>query len=399
MIKSDFKKNITISILLVVCIYFLWKFGILYSYSLAPVIKDNHLHLFADWALIPKLGICHRAGFDIYYATSCFDYALNMGNILLYIPYFPSLEKFYFFYFPFIIGFLFIYSIVSLIKPKKFIEYFLLILIIFAPPSLLVLERGNFDIIIFLMIILMVYSTSSILNFVILTFVSLAKYYPIALMVNFFIEKKRNIRQVIIVLLLFILSITFLFYLTGESLQLLQHKMKIVTSTWGNQFSIKGLSLVLKKLKHFDYSTVLFISYIFFIFSSIVSFKIFQKSNFISKVNISFFEEKLFILGSNLSIAVYLISDNVHYREIFLILLLPLVIKLKDSFKIKIFKYLFYFILFRYIFIIFANYFIMFKKYFTFIYIKAFSDIVLVSLFTAICVIINIEILKQYKKK
>jgi len=131
----------------------------------------------------------------------------------------------------------------------------------------------------------------------------------------------------------------------------------------------------------------------------LVSFKIFQKSNFISKVNISFFEEKLFILGSNLSIAVYLISDNVHYREIFLILLLPLVMKLKDSFKIKIFKYLFYFILFRYIFFIFANYFIMFKKYFTFIYIKAFSDIVLVSLFTAICVIMNIEILKQFKKK
>ena len=191
----------------------------------------------------------------------------------------------------------------------------------------------------------------------------------------------------------------FFFYLTGESLELIQHKLKIISPTWGNQFSIRSLSLVLKKLKDFDYSMVLIISYIFFIFSSIVSFKIFQKSNFISKINISFFEEKLFILGSNLSIAVYLISDNVHYREIFLILLLPLVIKLKDSFKIKIFKYLFYFVLFRYIFLIFSNYFIMFKKYFAFIYIKAFSDLVLVSLFTAVCVIINIEILKQYKKK
>ena len=154
-----------------------------------------------------------------------------------------------------------------------------------------------------------------------------------------------------------------------------------------------------EELNDFDYSMVLIISYIFFIFFSIVSFKIFQKSNFISKVNISFFEEKLFILGSNLSIAVYLISDNVHYREIFLILLLPLVIKLKDNFKIKIFKYLFYFIFFRYIFFIFANYFIMFEKYFAFIYIKAFSDIVLVSLFTAICVIMNIEFLKQFTKK
>ena len=143
------------------------------------------------------------------------------------------------------------------------------------------------------------------------------------------------------------------------------------------------------------YLFVIFFSFFF----SIVSFKIFQKSNFISKVNISFLEEKLFILGGNLSIAVYLISDNVHYREIFLILLLPLVIKLKDNFKIKIFKYLFYFILFRYIFFIFSNYFIMFKKYFILLYIKAFSDIVLVSLFTAISVIMNIEILKQFTKK
>ena len=195
------------------------------------------------------------------------------------------------------------------------------------------------------------------------------------------------------------MTLSFFFFLTGESLELFQLKLKMISPTWGNQFSIRGLSLVLKKLKDFDYSMVLIISYIFFIFSSIVSFKIFQKSNFISKVNISFFEEKLFILGSNLSIAVYLISDNVHYREIFLILLLPLVIKLKDNFKIKIFKYLFYFILVRYIFFIFANYFIMFKKYFAFIYIKAFSDLVLVSLFSAVCVIINIEILKQYTKK
>jgi len=32
-------------------------------------------------------------------------------------------------------------------------------------------------------------------------------------------------------------------------------------------------------------------------------------------------------------------------------------------------------------------------------YIKAFSDIILVSLFTAICVMMNIEILKQFTKK
>ena len=399
MIQSDFNKNIAISVILAFCIFFLWKFGFLYSHSLFPIIREDRLHIFGDWATPIKLAICYKSGFNVFYPSSCLNYPFNYGNILLYIPFFKSLEKFYFFYVPIAICFLFIFSIVSLIKPKNFFEYLLLILIIFAPSSLLVIERGNNDMLIFLFIILIVYFNSSTLNFLVLTLASLAKYYPLALMVNFFIEKKRSVKQIIITLLLFTMTLGFFFYFTGESLELIQNKMKMISPTWGNQFSIRGLSLALKKLEHFDYSTVLFISYIFFIFSSIVSFKIFQKSNFISKVNISLFEEKLFILGGNLSIAVYLISDNVHYREIFLILLLPFIMKLKNSFKIKIFKYLFYFILFRYIFFIFANYFIMFKKYFTFIYIKAFFDIVLVSLFAAICVIMNIKILKQLTKK
>jgi hypothetical protein len=41
----------------------------------------------------------------------------------------------------------------------------------------------------------------------------------------------------------------------------------------------------------------------------------------------------------------------------------------------------------------------MFKKYFISLYIRAFSDIVLVGLFAAIHVIMNIKILKQFIKK
>jgi len=281
MTKYNLIKNMLISILFAFCIYYLWKLGILYSYSLFPVVSDGRLHVFLDWATPIKLAICYKSGFNVFYPSSCLNYPFNYGNILLYIPFFKSLEKFYFFYVPIAICFLFIFSIVSLIKPKNFFEYLLLILIIFAPSSLLVIERGNNDMLIFLFIILIVYFNSSTLNFLILTLASLAKYYPLALIVNFFIEKKRSVKQIIITLLLFTMTLGFFFYFTGESLELIQNKMKINSPTWGNQFSIRGLSLVLKKLEHFDYSTVLFISYIFFIFSSIVSFKIFQKSNFI----------------------------------------------------------------------------------------------------------------------
>jgi len=97
MTKSDFNKNIAIAIIFVVCIFFLWKSGILYSHSLFPIVKEGRLHIFADWAMPVKLAICHKLGFNIFYPSSCMDYPFNYGNIFLYIPYSQSFEKFYFF--------------------------------------------------------------------------------------------------------------------------------------------------------------------------------------------------------------------------------------------------------------------------------------------------------------
>ena len=214
--KNPVIKNIAISFFLAFSIFFLWKSGILYSYSLYPVVKEERLHIFADWATPIKLAICNKLGFDVYHSSKCLNYPFNYGNILLHVPYFKLLEKFYFFYLPILIEFLFIYSIASLIKPKFFSEYIFLALIMFAPSTLLVLERGNNDILIFLFIILFVYINSSILNFTILSLACLIKYYPLALMVNFFIEHKRSAKQIIIILFLFIVIVTFFFLQTVQ---------------------------------------------------------------------------------------------------------------------------------------------------------------------------------------
>ena len=161
MIKTDFKKNVAISILFVFCIYFLWKLGILYSYSFNPVVSDNRLHVFVDWAAMIKLNICHnKFGINVFYNNPCVPGILDYGNIFLFLPYFESLEKFYFFYFPILIGIIFIFSVVSLIQPKNIFNYFLLILILFSPPTLLVIERANIDMLIFLLIILIAFSNS-----------------------------------------------------------------------------------------------------------------------------------------------------------------------------------------------------------------------------------------------
>ena len=399
MTKYNLIKNMLISILFAFCIYYLWKLGILYSYSLFPVVSDGRLHVFPDWAAMIKLNICHnKFGINVFYNNSCVSGILDYGNIFLFLPYFESLEKFYFFYFPILTGIIFIFLIVSLIQPKNIFNYFLLILILFSPPTLLVIERANVDMLIFLLIVLIAFSNSSFLNFIIITFASLLKYYPLVLMVNFFIEKARSIKKILLILSLFIITVLFLFYLTGESWGLIQYKKQSFDPPWGNQFSVKAFAIIAEKWKNYEHPMILLISYIFFIFFTIIFFLVFKKTRFINKVNIYSFEEKLFILGANLIVTLYLITDNIHYREVFIILLFPFIMKLSKSIDNKIFKYLIYFITLRYIFFLISNYYIFFKKSYYLLYFKAFSDIILISSFAAICIIMNIEILKKITK-
>ena len=208
MTKSDFNKNIAIAIIFVVCIFFLWKSGIIYSHSLFPIVKEGRLHIFADWAWVIKNGICKNLGFDIFYLNECplfgkDNFHFNIGNILLYIPYFKFLEKFYFFYFPLMLCAIFIYTIIKLIDRKNFLNIALLILIIFSPQVLLVLERCNVDLIIFLFLIIMVKINQPFLSFSIINFVTLLKYYPAALITNFIVERKRSLNKNIFIILLY----------------------------------------------------------------------------------------------------------------------------------------------------------------------------------------------------
>ena len=114
MVKQNWQKNIIISLLFSTFIFYFWKSGIIYNYSFFPIVKEGQLHIFADWAYVIKNGICNRLGFDILKPNVCYgkdNTAFNLGNIFLYIPYFKSLEKFYFFYFPLVLCFIFIYTL------------------------------------------------------------------------------------------------------------------------------------------------------------------------------------------------------------------------------------------------------------------------------------------------
>ena len=404
MTKSDFNKNIAIAIIFVVSIFFLWKSGIIYSHSLFPIVKEGRLHIFADWAWVIKNGICKNLGFDIFYSNECplfgkDNFHFNIGNILLYIPYFKFLEKFYFFYFPLALCSIFIYTIIKLIDRKNFLNIALLILIVFSPQVLLVLERCNVDLIIFLFLIIMVKINQPFLSFSIINFVTLLKYYPAALITNFVVERKRNLNKNIFIILIFFFTLACLMYLSGESFDLIRYKLNAVSSTWGNQFSLHSFAILLSKFKKYDYNTILIIALSIFIILSFSFYKYFQSTLENIELDENSFKYRLYIVGSNLIIAVYLITQNIHYREIFLIALFPLILELKDNKKIIFFKYFVLFIVLRLIIFYFTNYYVFFKKIYVLLYVKAFLDIVMMSIFFGLTLFFNLKLIKKLTKK
>ena len=401
MTKSDFNKDIVIAIIFIVCIFFLWKSGIFYSHSLFPIVKEGRLHIFADWAWVIKNGICKNLGFDIfklYDACPLFgkdNFIFNIGNILLYIPYFKFLEKFYFFYFPLMLCSIFIYTIIKLIDRKNFLNIALLILIVFSPQVLLVLERCNVDLIIFLFLIIMVKINQPFLSFFIINFVTLLKYYPAALITNFVVERKRSLNKNIFIILIFFFTLACLMYLSGESFELIRYKLNAVSATWGNQFSLHSFAILLSKFRNYDFNTILVITLSIFIILSFSFYKFFQNTLKNIELDENNFKYRLYIVSSNLIILLYLITHNIHYREIFLIALFPLILELKDNKNIIFFKYFVLFIILRLIIFYFTNYYVFFKKIYNLLYIKAFLDIVMMSIFFGLTIFFNLKLMKK----
>ena len=398
MVKQNWQKNIIISLLFSTFIFYFWKSGIIYNYSFFPIVKEGRLHIFADWAYVIKNGICNNLGFDILKPNVCYgkdNTAFNLGNILLYIPYFKFLEKFYFFYFPLILCFIFIYTIIKLIDRKNFLNIALLILIVFSPQVLLVLERCNVDLIIFLFLIIMVRINQPFLSFTIINFVTLLNFYPAALITNFVIERKRNLNKNVFIILIFFFTLACLMYLSGESFNLIRYKLNAVSATWGNQFSLHSFAILLSKLRNYDFNAILIIALSIFIILSFSFYKYFQNTLKNIELDENNFKYRLYIVGSNLIIAVYLITQNIHYREIFLIALFPLILELKDNKKIIFFKYFVLFIILRLIIFYFTNYYVFFEKIYNLLYIKAFLDIAMMSIFFGLTIFFNLKLIKK----
>tara|TARA_Y100000816_G_scaffold178814_1_gene129228 strand:- start:2597 stop:3745 length:1149 start_codon:yes stop_codon:yes gene_type:complete len=311
------------------------------------VIKGS-ASLFADWTVILNANNCLSKGYDVYLENPCDHWNRKhvYGEIILNIPSIRTFPKFFYFYFPIIFNVIFLYTLVDSIFDLDNKKFWLLFLVfIFSIPTILVIERGNIDLIIFIFLYLISKYNNYTFNYILIIFSSIIKIYPILLSTIFIFEK--NFKKVLINLILISVLFLILMGMQFESLiKIFENQSQFTGYGYGlYEFSFLGAIKFFSSFNlNFDNSNLNWIKYLYgflfvlfpliilnYFFSNKISF-IF--SNFDFDKNSSF-EKRLYFLSSTIILFCYLFFSNFVYREIFLIGLVPAILSLqknKDSF-------------------------------------------------------------------
>ena len=318
-----------------------------------PIIDAGKLRIFADWTAIISANVCLDQGYDVYLENPC-DFANRKhvyGNLLLFMPFIEKFPNLYYIYLPFILCFLFLSVISYLLFDKKFKKYWLSFLIlIFSIPVLLIVERSNTDILIFIFLILISSTNSFFLSFFLIMISSLSKFYPILFSSIFIFGKnsKKIIFQILGTVLIFLIAIN---YNWDSYVKIFSFKSEF-SGTGIHIFSIHGITDFLRYFKipiyNYDFNWIKYLYLLLFVIVPIfhLNYKyhkrinfIFRKVEFYEKID---FEGKLFFVSSTIIIFCYFIISNYVYREIYILGLVPLIIslKLKDNDNFLSFFYL-----------------------------------------------------------
>ena len=208
---------------------------------------------------------------------------------------------------------------------KKFNSY-IFFYIFFSGSSFLLLERGNVDIFIFVILSYTFISNNNYINYLGYLITSFLKVYP-SFSLMYFLNKKRPI------LTIFILSIIVLIYM-----YLLKNDAKYIAfnSPKTGHASYGLLSIILNIKEHLNIN----LNYILFLLGNtiliIITYLIFFRKEFL-KLNINY--SNFFLLGAGIYIFTFLINTHHDYRLIFITFCIPTILSLENK-KIK-FLYLF----------------------------------------------------------
>ena len=336
----NLKKQIVI--IFILSIFFLFSYFFLFSKfiiypTVIPMISGGNTYLFADWSAVLGANICREMGYDVYLKNPCDPWGRThvYGDILLYFPYVGKFKNFYFLVLPAIINCIFVITVLSSFRFKNFKTYFTTTIMLFSFPVILALERGQFDVLIFILMVLIAYFKNRIFNFIILVFVTISKFYPIVLGIILFFEK--NLKKIFINLLIFLITISLIFFIQSDQMIKIFENRGQSAGFGVYEFSLIGTIKFFKNsiflVNDTNYSVFIFVllllipSAIFFVKIT----KYFFKESISSNINYNFFEDRLYIFSSVIILLCYFTFSNFVYREIFFIGLLPWILKTKES--------------------------------------------------------------------
>jgi len=403
-------KNLFLIIIPLITIYVLFYTGYVHK-LLVPVHLTPYgeaylsTNLFRDWIITFREIECYKFSVGCIGGEGPFPY----GPIMFYVPFSGEIYSLvYYKILPPVLVVAFIICIFKLIKPKDLKNYLFFLLIIFTPTTMLAIERMNIDLLILLIAVFICYSHYSWLNFLLVSFCFLTKYYPATFFVNFFVENKyrSKTKKILLCTLCLLLSFTFILFrydIISKAAEVLGESQ----AGFHLLFSVKGISKFFKYIFNFNYIFLLFITYLSFIFLKKKFYTMLKKKNVFKKLDIYNFEDKLFIIGINTLIITYLIFSNYYYREIFLILGLPLLLKLKPL-NNSIINFMIRFIIARYIFLFLYNFIVLgdtffyidgvrtfYNSFISIFAIKSILDFIVMSFLSSFLFFYNLNIIEK----
>ena len=357
-----------------ILIYYLLSTGQVYNY-LVPEDNKSELGLFRDWIVTLNDIYCQSSN-----KNGCRPF--QYGPILLYLPFNDILKDFYYNQFPILLIILFIFFLFLILKNNKY-DFILIPLIIFCPTTLLAIERGNIDLLLFLIAVLICLNKYFYLSCMLVGWSFLVKYYPITFFANLFTytNKKSLIHLKVVIFSLLIISLIFILIKKQILFDFIDNA-SASKAGFHLLFSAKAHAKFFKYSFEFNYIFLIAFTYIIFFTSSIYLYKYFIKRNSFKSLSITNVQEKLFLIGVNTSIFNYLLFSNYYYREIFLILSLPLIMKLISNTNSKIFKIILSLVYIRYFFLYIYNYFILNENFYYIDGVRTFHNSFLVVYFT-----------------
>ena len=310
--------------------------------------------LFGDLRYIFKIINCFNLGFDVYVPNKCYsDYYgsfLYGPSILIFPAISENLEIFLIYFLSTISIVFFVLLNLKMIRPKNKFDYLLITIILFNPTTLFLYEKVNIDIFIYISLILLVYYFKSDLIKLVLVFIlTLTKFYPAVLSIFFLLNKNKIFKGIIYFVFLLICIFLFIFFYWDNIISVF-NTLDYVSQSLKYSFSLNTLNKIF--VYSFNFENVFYSKLIIIFLTLIMSYVIyffFSKHKFIIRNQIGEKDTTMFILSSSISVSLYLLFGNNFYREIYLIGIVPFL--LKNS-NVKFFKNLLFFYLFKYLYLL-----------------------------------------------